>query len=51
MPKGEFSKVEISADGKTFTPIAAAADGARLTITLGEKDLADGVVILRLVKR
>ena len=48
LPKGEFSKAEISADGKTFAPIAARADGARLAISLNEKDLGDGRVVLKL---
>jgi hypothetical protein len=51
LPRGDYDKAEISADGKTFAPIAATADGARLMITLGEKDLADGVVVLRLMKK
>jgi hypothetical protein len=48
LPRGEFTKVEISADGKTFTPLAAKADGARLVVELAEKDLADGGIVLRL---
>ena len=50
LPRGEFNRAEISADGKTFAPIACRADGGRLTIKLAERDLADGVIILRLVK-
>jgi hypothetical protein len=50
LPRGEWTRAEISADGKTFTPIATKADGARLVLALGEQELGDGKVVLRLGK-
>jgi hypothetical protein len=48
LPRAEFAKGEISADGKTFAPVASRADGARLEVALSEQDLGDGKVILKL---
>jgi len=50
LPRGDFARAEISADGKTFGPIAATGNGARLIVALSERDLRDGRVVLRLAR-
>jgi hypothetical protein len=50
LPSGGAGRVELSADGKAWSPFGAKADGARLEVKLAEKDLADGAVFLRLSK-
>jgi hypothetical protein len=49
-PQDGFTKVEISADGKAFAPIASHIEGPQRIITLSDNDLADGKAILKLVK-
>lgn len=50
LPAGGAARVEVSADGKTFLPLAAKSQGDRLEIALSETDLADGIIFLRLSK-
>jgi hypothetical protein len=50
LPRGEFTKAEVSADGKSFKPIAAKADGARLEVKLAEKDLTTGAITVRMTR-
>jgi len=50
LPLGDFIRAEISADGKTFAPIASTTTGAMLVVKLSEKDLEDGVAVLRLMR-
>jgi hypothetical protein len=50
LPKGEYTRAEISADGVNFAPIASQIEGPKQIIKLSGNDLADGKVILRLVK-
>ena len=48
LPKEEYSSVEISADGKSFSPIPSQTVGSKLILKLSQKDLVDGKVILKL---
>jgi len=48
LPKEGYSDVEISADGKSFSPIPSQTVGSKLTLKLSQKDLVDGKVILKL---
>jgi hypothetical protein len=48
LPAGAFTRASLSGDGKAFRPIESRRAENRLALALSEKDLGDGVVLLKL---